>query len=165
MALINCPECGKEISDKSETCIHCGYPLSDKNMCYINGIKYDLSFVFEYEYSERTIPMKILMDLTGCTLNSVGTAINEIFKTGKIPKTLTLEKRQAKTQSQVSEPKEPKITCPKCGSSNITEGTKGFSLTTGFIGSGNFRYVCKNCGNKWKPGSMLETLQRANSKN
>lgn len=26
MALINCPECGKEISDKSESCPYCGYP-------------------------------------------------------------------------------------------------------------------------------------------
>lgn len=28
MALIKCSECGKEISDKAETCIHCGCPLS-----------------------------------------------------------------------------------------------------------------------------------------
>lgn len=28
MALIKCPECGKDISDKSPACIHCGYPLS-----------------------------------------------------------------------------------------------------------------------------------------
>lgn len=27
MALINCPECGKEVSDKSRQCIHCGNPL------------------------------------------------------------------------------------------------------------------------------------------
>lgn len=27
MALINCPECGKEVSDKAQSCIHCGYPL------------------------------------------------------------------------------------------------------------------------------------------
>lgn len=27
MALINCPECGKEISDMSETCINCGYVI------------------------------------------------------------------------------------------------------------------------------------------
>ncbi len=27
MALIRCPECGKEISDKAPACIHCGYPL------------------------------------------------------------------------------------------------------------------------------------------
>lgn len=30
MALINCPECGKEISDKSEKCVNCGYPLDNK---------------------------------------------------------------------------------------------------------------------------------------
>lgn len=29
MALIKCPECGKEVSDKAMQCIHCGYPLSD----------------------------------------------------------------------------------------------------------------------------------------
>ena len=28
MALINCPECRKEISDKAKNCIHCGYPLN-----------------------------------------------------------------------------------------------------------------------------------------
>ena len=28
MALINCPECGKQISDKSETCINCGYSFN-----------------------------------------------------------------------------------------------------------------------------------------
>ena len=27
MALINCPECGKEVSDQAPACIHCGYPL------------------------------------------------------------------------------------------------------------------------------------------
>ena len=30
MALIKCPECGKEISDKANACIHCGYPLSQQ---------------------------------------------------------------------------------------------------------------------------------------
>lgn len=27
MALMNCPECGKEISDQAESCPYCGYPL------------------------------------------------------------------------------------------------------------------------------------------
>ena len=30
MTLINCPECGKEISDKSEACPHCGQPIAKK---------------------------------------------------------------------------------------------------------------------------------------
>lgn len=29
MALIKCPECGKEISDKAPSCIHCGFPISE----------------------------------------------------------------------------------------------------------------------------------------
>ena len=27
MAIIRCPECDREISDKAEKCPHCGYPL------------------------------------------------------------------------------------------------------------------------------------------
>ena len=27
MALIRCPECGREVSDQTAFCIHCGYPL------------------------------------------------------------------------------------------------------------------------------------------
>ena len=26
--IIKCPECGKEISDESKICIHCGYPIA-----------------------------------------------------------------------------------------------------------------------------------------
>ena len=29
MALIKCPECGKEVSDKASACIHCGFPLCE----------------------------------------------------------------------------------------------------------------------------------------
>lgn len=31
MALINCPECGKEVSNKAVACIHCGYPITSNN--------------------------------------------------------------------------------------------------------------------------------------
>lgn len=31
MALIKCSECGKEISDKSKQCIHCGCPIEESN--------------------------------------------------------------------------------------------------------------------------------------
>jgi hypothetical protein len=32
MALINCPECNKQISDQAPACIQCGYPLASKNL-------------------------------------------------------------------------------------------------------------------------------------
>ena len=30
MALISCPECGKEISDKAFACPHCGNPMNQQ---------------------------------------------------------------------------------------------------------------------------------------
>ena len=33
MALIKCNECGKEISDKATTCIHCGCTIEKKYIC------------------------------------------------------------------------------------------------------------------------------------
>ncbi len=30
MALIKCPECGKEISDKASNCPNCGNPIAEK---------------------------------------------------------------------------------------------------------------------------------------
>ncbi len=29
MALIKCPECSEEISDKAEACPYCGFPISN----------------------------------------------------------------------------------------------------------------------------------------
>ena len=44
MSLIKCPECNKEISNKSTYCIHCGFPLDSlKTKCVIDGKEYDLS--------------------------------------------------------------------------------------------------------------------------
>ncbi len=31
MALIKCPECGTEVSDKAKTCPKCAYPIADDN--------------------------------------------------------------------------------------------------------------------------------------
>lgn len=45
-----------------------------------------------------------------------------------------------------------KIHCPKCGSTSIGSTTRGYSLLTGFLGSGTPMNVCQKCGYKWKPG-------------
>ena len=52
MALIKCPECGKEISDKAKMCIHCGYPLEELNS---NTIQPEESETTE-EYDTYNLP-------------------------------------------------------------------------------------------------------------
>lgn len=39
MALINCPECGKDISDKALSCPNCGCPIGNKKFCKFCGEK------------------------------------------------------------------------------------------------------------------------------
>ena len=41
--------------------------------------------------------------------------------------------------------------CPRCGSTAVVVGTRGYSMMTGFIGSGDTMNRCGNCGHKWKP--------------
>jgi predicted RNA-binding Zn-ribbon protein involved in translation (DUF1610 family) len=31
MVLIKCPECTKDVSNNADKCIHCGYPLAERN--------------------------------------------------------------------------------------------------------------------------------------
>lgn len=45
------------------------------------------------------------------------------------------------------------LACPKCGSSAVAIGERGYSLLTGFIGSGQTMNRCGKCGHKWKPRS------------
>lgn len=46
---------------------------------------------------------------------------------------------------------ESKPHCPKCGSTSITAGQKGYSFWTGFLGSNKTVNRCSNCGHTWKP--------------
>ena len=57
---------------------------------------------------------------------------------------------QAKADGCYNKPK-PKVCCPRCGSESIATGQRGYSLLTGFLGSGKTVNRCANCGYKWKP--------------
>ena len=59
---------------------------------------------------------------------------------------------QKKDQREAEERESNQVRCPKCGSTQIGVTNRGYSLLSGFIGSGSARNVCQNCGYKWKPG-------------
>lgn len=43
--------------------------------------------------------------------------------------------------------------CPICGSTSIATVNRGYSIMTGFYGSGQAVNVCQVCGHRFKPGS------------
>lgn len=147
MALIKCPECGKEISDKSDRCIHCGYPLPKESgtMFLFNGVQLEKTFFL----NEAIDIHKKISKLREASDVGNGVAIDllrEWRETGVIPDVVNHE-----TLAEEEERERNTIKCPKCGSTAVQTVNRGYSFWTGFFGSGSPRNVCQKCGYKWKP--------------
>ena len=139
MALINCPECGKEISDKSEKCIHCGYPI--RNIPYlhenINGKDYDVSFLLDNSMSQVK-KMKHLTELSECDL--------------LLAKQIVLKYCPTKEVEQKQENNIPH--CPTCSSTDLKKiSTTSKVMNTamwGIFGTKRHKtYHCNSCGYEW----------------
>lgn len=44
MSMINCPECGEKISDKAESCPHCGCPQSEFKGAFLKPDKHSMNY-------------------------------------------------------------------------------------------------------------------------
>lgn len=122
MALIVCPECGKEVSDKSEVCIHCGYPLINlvNTKCSINGIIYDFKEELPIALLEKRedyisaigkIRKKTSLNLVdGCDLVDI---IREIKS---IPETFTPKYPLEDREKLYGDLGEKSVECPYCHS-------------------------------------------------
>lgn len=158
MALIRCPECGKEVSDKALTCIHCGCPLVKKNHCIINGVDVDCSFLFD-ENIKNDVEMKelIMLEKTNLDYAIVCRIVEEWSKNGEMPpvfngETFTPEENLRRSiQSSSTVQNTSQLHCPKCGSTSITTGARGVNWFWGFIGANKTVNRCGKCGYTWKP--------------
>lgn len=155
MALIQCPECKKEISSISKNCIHCGYPLSDMkdDVCVIGGEKYDFATIKKRllavdpsdKVTRKEIANEVYETVRPISLLSAMELCNIIIKTGEVPPTYDGSRLTIKS------PKESVIRCPKCSSTQITTGARGYSMMWGFLGAGKTVNRCARCGHKWEP--------------
>lgn len=127
--LIKCPECEKEISDRSPQCIHCGFPLSN-----INNIK----------LSNKQCPLCKSSSHILKGVEDTCSVCGYIFNSDEIKKSNSNYEPYSKSQ-----PNTPK--CPKCGSTAITAGARGVNFTWGLIGASKTVNRCANCGHTWKP--------------
>jgi len=161
MALINCPECGREISDQAKNCVHCGYPIFLINGKIVNpdyvltakGKSHDLTYIVEIiqsavymdEPKRRYLERKVY-ETGDISIYAARKIVDGIIKTGKVPKDVDPE--LGKLSKYV---KPAVLRCPKCGSTAVTTGNRGFSVVSGFIGSGKTVNRCGICGFAWKP--------------
>lgn len=173
MALIKCPECGKEISDKAPVCIHCGYPMQEQQpiVPVASSSKKVVIASFLGTHPQKIPAIKVVREVLNMGLAEAKEFVEQstpyiVVKDG-------LSKSQAEVIAQkfhnegveatiydstapvsfVNPKKEKdKICCPQCGSTEYHAGARGYSLLTGFIGSGKTVLTCLKCGHRWKPG-------------
>lgn len=139
MSLITCTECRKDVSEYAEVCPNCGCPMSrikeetekinnslpDNITCVVCGVARPLSEIRANNYKCRVCGSDVRLTLEEVKERDNGYQVNK--------------------SNVQNTPK-----CPKCGSTAITATQRGYSLLTGFIGSGKTMNYCKNCGHKWK---------------
>lgn len=167
MALIKCPECGKEVSDKATACIHCGFPLSATTRSTNQQHK---PTIVTSQINVKA-PMKMFSQNDTTISIECGNCskiysferkyFSQIDKNFCLPNTaiicpncnngITANTRIEAKVSNRTISKGPK--CPKCGSSSIATVNRGYSLVWGFLGSGTLMNVCQSCGHKFKPGT------------
>lgn len=174
MALIVCPECGKQISDKASVCIHCGFPLAsiestrtEEQDFYCIVLKevrtrgdayYDkflpLLKLFPDTYKDylfKTLPCTIGTGLTKENAEWLQHEFSTVRATVDIRIDDSCTEPNVKVNKYVEEGRSGLVHCPRCGSTAVTTGQRGFSIVTGPIGSSKTTNRCSKCGRKWYP--------------
>lgn len=155
MALINCPECNKEVSDKAEVCIHCGYPLRiDSYTLKITGYQNTDSYavaglveIFDKTYDEgfeivENLPYEIMKD------RDKEVVINYATRLQKKLFDVEIVDNYGKAIEFDNAASINKISCPKCGSTQIQAVSRKWSLMTGIL-TNQVDRVCLNCKHKF----------------
>ena len=147
--LIKCPECKKEISDKSNMCIHCGFPMNKmkNSICVINNTPYDFLVVLNKIQNNEPIGLVIrtIRGICDMSLSDSKKLYDYIIENHAIPESFECE-------IIINQSNQPK--CPTCGSVNIRKisATKkaasiiGLGILSNNIGK---TYQCLNCKYKW----------------
>lgn len=161
MALVICPECGKQVSDMAASCPGCGYPLEllrrpgSNSPAMVPTGQTELERLTEEIYSKnpqnKAKAVKELHLAAGVSFADAKKIMDEKFQqrsaAGVIQKVAEKEKREADRDIRRAA-KSKVVSCPKCGSVSISyqEGSGG-----GFLRRAAHKgyAVCLSCGERW----------------
>lgn len=154
MALINCPECNKEISNKAQSCPHCGCPINsnagfsiyiigyrDTDTAVSAGLKEVLDIDLDYENVVKilnNLPYKIYECKTQEEAEILAKKLDRWWINVDV---LDSNENSVNINTNIT-------LCPKCGSTNIQIVPRKWSLLTGIFTNKTDR-VCVNCKYKW----------------
>lgn len=143
--------------------------LSD-NICDAREIYYFIGYLkslkshsINYEYSYSDIDERynsLFKEITEYVLNNQEYDYKHFISLDKQMDKLIIELAtehnqeivpQTQQSNEIDEEENNTVRCPKCGSTQITTGQRGYSLFSGFLGSNKTVNRCANCGYSWKP--------------
>lgn len=172
MALIICPECGRQISDQAPACIHCGYPLSKKSknaLCSIDGKTFDFSEMLEiYHNQGRIQSVRRFNEIMAEIENTLGRdkdkqlrvyLLHHITDHGTVPPKIRrseIPKQNPRDALTIGDTwleldSSGPLRCPKCGSAEVKKLAGGRSILWNFLGTGIPKNECTKCGHKFRP--------------
>lgn len=157
MALINCPECNKEISDKAEICINCGYKLPKPKP------------KFQGVYCPRCLKSSMKLDnqdniCTFCHIKKIDSIIGTIEEIYDYDKNHPELKQSPEFSEEAYQHRinyvpieygsSNSAKCPTCQSTNIRKMSgieRGASIATFGLFSKkiNKTFKCNGCGYTW----------------
>ena len=164
MALIKCPECGKEVSDRAPACIHCGFPFSEnknktkrtatffkviltgypkeQKLTLIRGLRliFNMGLV-EAKNASESLPFELVNGLTKDECEDLKKQVESYHGSVEIVADYASTKHSNKTKQE---------RCPLCGSTFLSTAKRGYSFLFGFFGRNDIVNVCKICGYKFK---------------
>ena len=163
--LIKCPECGKEVSDKSPHCIHCGYPIkeiksnSEDNLNSITNIQNDCDNSVIGNQDEEDDFYNSFDFSSKCWLCGNCSWVydkKEGLITCKICQAIGAENEKVHKRYPIDHPSVsgcvPK--CPTCGSTKIkrisASSKVGNIMLFGLLGNKRKKqFHCNNCRYEW----------------
>ena len=132
MSLVKyCPRCGNIGGGVQTCCSFCGYEI------------FETKYTFNDMIKTKDFREKILEEYAKNSPEFDEELCNKRIK----EEDDTIHGKGANVNTQQNDI----IKCPKCGSTAVSTGARGFSIVTGFLGSGQTVNRCGNCGYKWKP--------------
>ncbi|MBR3108561.1 MAG: zinc ribbon domain-containing protein [Clostridia bacterium] len=156
MALILCPECKREVSDRAHQCPHCGNPLNMNPLSQEKQIDVPKPIIYGEEYyntqlkknDSSLIPIRILgwfgLIIGIICLFTGAFILAIIFLPGAI---ICITGKPKMVKAGVMS--DNTICCPRCGSTEIAANSNTKRSSSIYIESKG-QWMCKKCGTEFE---------------